>query len=86
MKILLILCCCFGFLFAVVDINTANQHELTTLKGIGSKKAEMIIAFRDKNGCFKSINDLTKVKGIGKKLIEKNKKELTITKCKELTK
>ena len=51
---------------AAVDINLANQEELQQLKGIGAKKAADIIAYREANGRFESVDDLTKVKGIGK--------------------
>jgi len=70
-----------SYLFASVDINKANQKELEILYGIGVKKAEKIIAFRNKNGCFKSIEDLAKVKGIGSKTIKKNRKDVTLSEC-----
>ena len=82
MRVLVVLVLCFGFLFASVDINKANEKEFSTLSGIGAKKASEIVAFRKANGCFKSIEDLAKVKGIGKKTVEKNRKNLTISKCK----
>ena len=66
--------------FASVDINTASVKELTTLKGIGKKKAEAIVAYR-KTHCFKSVEELTKVKGIGKKIFEKNRNEIKVGKC-----
>jgi len=68
-------------LFASVDINKANKKELETLHGIGVKKAEKIIAFRKENGCFESIEDLAKVKGIGPKTIEKNRKDIVLSRC-----
>jgi competence protein ComEA len=71
-----------SFTFGSVDINKANQDELVTLSGIGVKKAGEIMAFRKANGCFKSVDDLVKVKGIGKKTVEKNRKNLTLTECK----
>jgi competence protein ComEA len=82
MKSLLVMLFSIGLLFASVDVNKANQKEFTTLSGIGSKKASDIVAFRDKNGCFNAIDELSKVKGIGEKTIEKNKKILTLTPCK----
>jgi competence protein ComEA len=82
MKILLVMLFSIGLLFASVDINKANQKEFTTLSGVGAKKAANIVAFRDKNGCFKKVDELSKVKGIGKKTIEKNKEILTLTPCK----
>ena len=54
---------------APVDINHANESDLSTLKGIGPKKAKAIIAYRDANGPFKSAEDLAHVKGIGEKSV-----------------
>lgn len=50
---------------ADVNINTATQAQLETLHGIGPGKAKAIIDYRAKNGPFKSLDDLDKVKGIG---------------------
>ncbi len=50
-----------------VNINIADASTLETLKGIGAKKAELIVAYRQEHGSFKNLNDLTKVKGIGEK-------------------
>ena len=69
--------------FATVNINSANVKEFTTLKGIGAKKAEAIVNFRSTIKCFKSINELTKVKGIGKATISKNKENLELGTCKK---
>ena len=81
MKVLLGLLLCLGFLFALVDINKATVTELASLKGIGAKKASVIVKYRKENGCFKSIEDLAKVKGIGKKTVEKNRENLTVSEC-----
>ncbi len=48
----------------IVNINTANVEKLMTLDGIGEAYAQRIVDFRDKNGPFKSPEDLTKIKGI----------------------
>ncbi|WP_310447996.1 helix-hairpin-helix domain-containing protein [Thiobacillus sp.] len=64
--------------FAAVDINTATQSELEAVKGLGPSKAQSIIAYRDANGSFKSVDDLDKVKGFGKASIDKLKGELTV--------
>ena len=69
-------------LYASVDINHANVKELTTLKGVGAKTAQAIVDYRTKHGCFTSIEDFVKVKGIGKKTLEKNRKDLEVTECK----
>lgn len=61
-----------------ININTASAEQLTSLKGIGPKKAQAIIEFRKKNGKFKKLEDLMLVKGIGKKTFEKIKPYLTL--------
>lgn len=48
-----------------IDINTAGMETLQGLKGIGPVLAGMIIDYRDKNGPFKSVDDLLNVSGIG---------------------
>lgn len=52
-----------------IDINSSDATTLARLKGIGPKKAEAIVAYRQKNGPFKSVDDLTNVRGIGAKFI-----------------
>ncbi|WP_345993699.1 helix-hairpin-helix domain-containing protein [Sulfurimonas sp. HSL-1716] len=81
MKVFVIVAILAGLLFGAVDINTAGKDELMSLKGIGIKKADAILKYR-KTHCFKSIEDLTIVKGIGPKFIEKNKKALSASVCK----
>ncbi len=83
MKILSILLVSVSLMFAVVNINSATQKEFASLKGVGVKKAKDIVNYRTKVKCFKSINELAKVKGIGKKTIEKNRKNLKLDKCKK---
>ena len=80
MKILAMLAISAGLLFGAVDVNNATKEQLMSLKGIGDKKADAIIAYR-KTTCFKTVNDLTAVKGLGDKFVEQNKKELTVGKC-----
>ena len=66
---------------APVNINTADAHTLSNnIKGVGLKKAQAIVAYREKNGKFKTIADLKKVKGIGVKLLEKNNGTIIIEK------
>ncbi len=67
----------WGPAFAV-DLNKATQAELEALKGIGPVKAKAIIEYRNKNGAFKSADDLDKVKGVGKGIIEKIADDVTI--------
>lgn len=61
---------------APVDINQADAKQLATLNGIGPQKAAAIVAYRDTNGPFRSINDLAKVKGIGAATVDKNRDNL----------
>ena len=62
---------------APVNVNTADAKTLAqNIKGIGPKKAQAIVDYRTQYGPFKSGQDLTKVKGIGQKIIEKNKSDL----------
>ncbi len=56
-----------------LDINIATASEFSAvMSGVGIKKAEAIVAYRDLNGRFDSIDELSKVKGIGSKLIARN--------------
>ena len=80
MKILAMMFLGVIILFGAVDINTANQKELSGLSGIGASKALAIIEYRNDN-CFKSINELAKVKGIGSKTVDKNRENLRASKC-----
>lgn len=80
-KILLSLIAFFAFssfAFAAVDLNTATVDELESVKGIGAKKAQAIVEYRQANGPFKSVNDLQNVKGFGEKSVKKLKKDLTV--------
>ena len=63
-----------------INLNKADVETLTqSFKGIGRKRAEAIIAYREANGGFKSIDDLGLVKGIGKQFITKNLDKLQET-------
>jgi competence protein ComEA len=60
-----------------VNVNTADAKTLAKeLNGIGLSKAEAIVAYREKNGPFKSADDLAKVQGIGAKTVERIKADL----------
>ena len=54
-----------------LNINTADAETLTRLPGIGMKKAEQIVKYRELNGEFKSVDELVNVKGIGVKMVAK---------------
>jgi competence protein ComEA len=56
---------------ASVNVNTATLEELTALPGIGEKRAQAIIEARKQKGGFKSVDELTEVKGIGPANLEK---------------
>ena len=62
-----------------VDINTADAATLAAvLDGVGDAKAEAIIAWREANGPFTSIDQLAEVKGIGLKTVEKNRDRIEL--------
>ena len=60
-----------------VDINTADKETLMTLTGVGESFAQKIINYRERNGGFKTVQELTNIRGIGPALVEKNKDLLT---------
>ena len=55
---------------AVVDINSADSQTLQTLPGIGPKRAESIIAYREEHGPFRIPEEITNVSGIGEGILE----------------
>ena len=61
-----------------ININRATEAELVGLDGVGSNKAQAIILYREMFGGFKSVDELTKVKGIGAKTVEKNRRRLSV--------
>ncbi|CAB3765626.1 ComEA family DNA-binding protein [Paraburkholderia humisilvae] len=62
----------FGHAYAVVDVNTANEEALRTIKGIGPAKAKSILDEREAHGPFKDGPDLAKrVKGMGGHTVER---------------
>lgn len=61
-----------------VNINTGGVSELTTLNGIGEKKAQLIIDYREENGLFMKTEDLMDIPGIGEKTFESLKPYITI--------
>lgn len=63
----------------VLNLNTATGSELEMLPGIGPAKAERILAFRAKHGPFKRVFDLRRVKGFGKKTVDRLTPFLTVS-------
>ncbi|SFD67218.1 competence protein ComEA [Bacillus sp. OV194] len=61
-----------------VNINSAAEQELETLNGIGPSKAKAIMAYREENGPFKTIEDLLNVPGIGEKSLENMKEQIEV--------
>lgn len=62
----------------VININQAESHDFLSLKGVGVKKAQAIVTYRQTNGPFVKIDDLLKVQGIGEYVLAENKDRLKI--------
>ena len=71
-----------GFAYAnqpsAININTADVATLADLNGIGESKAEAIVAYREANGPFASVDDLANVKGIGARTVENNADRIAV--------
>lgn len=74
----------FSFLFfssqlwAVVNINQATAEEMAeAISGVGLVKAQAIVEYRKLNGPFETVDELSNVKGLGLKTIEKNRENMT---------
>lgn len=61
-----------------ININTATSQELQTIRGIGPTMAKRIIEYRQTSGGFSTVDDLTNVKGIGEKTLEKLRGSITV--------
>ncbi|QQR81823.1 MAG: helix-hairpin-helix domain-containing protein [Deltaproteobacteria bacterium] len=61
----------------IINVNSASAEELMQLPGIGKSKADAIIAYRQSHP-FKSVSELTEVKGIGPKMLEKIQSHISI--------
>jgi competence protein ComEA len=62
-----------------VDINSASAEQISQgMVGIGKVKAASIVQDREKNGAFKSVDELTRVKGIKSATIDKNRDRITV--------
>lgn len=62
----------------LININLADINELKKITGIGDVKAQSIIEYREKNGGFKSVDEIKNVDGIGEKTFEKIKEKITL--------
>lgn len=61
-----------------LDINTATAAELEQVNGLGPAKASAIVQYRSEHGAFASVDELTKVPGIGEKSLEKMRSQLGV--------
>ncbi len=63
-----------------VDINSADASTLASaITGVGESKAAAIVAYRDTHGPFASVDELSKVKGVGMKTVDKSRNNLTVS-------
>jgi competence protein ComEA len=69
---------------AEVNINTADAETISAeLNGIGLSKAKAIVEYRKKHGPFRSVDDLSLVKGIGERTVDKNRADIAVTAVKK---
>jgi competence protein ComEA len=61
-----------------INLNTASLESLLGLPGIGESKANAIVAYREQNGGFKTVDELLNVKGIGPKLLDNIRNKVTV--------
>ncbi len=72
--------CSFNVIASPVNINTADAKTIgEALSGIGLKKAEAIVKYREEKGAFKTVDDLVNVDGIGAKTVEKIKNDVLLS-------
>ncbi|MDD6432468.1 MAG: helix-hairpin-helix domain-containing protein [Lactobacillaceae bacterium] len=62
----------------IINLNTATKEQLCQITGIGDKKAELILQYREQHGQFKSVDELKQVSGFGDKTVEKIKDQLAV--------
>lgn len=63
---------------APININTADEAALRTLQGVGEVLAQRILDYRAEHGAFRTVDELTNVKGIGSGILEANRARLTV--------
>lgn len=66
----------------IININTADKETLMTIKGVGERRAEAIIQYRQEHGPFTSVEQLAEIRGIGQSLIDDNRDNLVVKKDK----
>jgi len=63
-----------------LNINTASAETLAeAIKGVGTKRAEAIVAYRQQHGPFKTVDALVQVRGIGQSIVDGSRAQLTVT-------
>ncbi|MGZ5052058.1 MAG: ComEA family DNA-binding protein [Methylobacter sp.] len=78
--VLFIAVCSFNVSASPVNINSADAKTISdALSGIGLKKAEAIVKYREAKGEFKTVDDLVNVDGIGPKTVEKIKADILLS-------
>ena len=61
-----------------IDINTADKETLMAVRGVGERRAEAIIVYREKYGPFRTVDQLMEVEGIGQATLDANREMLTV--------
>ena len=69
---------CLLYAAQLININTADKATSMSISGVGEKRAEAIIAYREQHGPFQSVEQLLEVQGVGPSILEKNKDALTV--------
>lgn len=62
-----------------ININTADKATLTSIKGVGEKRAEAIIEYRNEYGPFESVDELASVRGVGQSTVDTNRDILSVS-------
>lgn len=61
-----------------INVNTADAETLMSIQGVGEKRAEAIIDYREENGLFSSVEELMNVDGVGQATLDNNRDTLTV--------
>ena len=71
---------CFSLQAAPVNINSADAKAIAkALNGIGKVKSAAIVQYREEHGAFGSVDELTKVRGVSHKIVEKNREDILLS-------